>query len=244
MLIDRFEHLKESKPARRYLGCSSIGHPCERKLWRTYHIGHQEEISFVKGRIFERGNLEERRIFHAISKLADVFVETTQVSFNQGSLKGHADAIINVDGERFILEIKTMAQTYFLKIKREGAEKSHPEYFAQCQAYMGLSHIPKALLLVSNKNTEELYEEQIDFKEDFFEGLLSKAERIHKRADEPLGLTSYSKPSYHCTFCPYFQHCWERKEFPGGSQTPTEKRLRGFTYPTSNPLHYSKGMKK
>ncbi|GAO97662.1 hypothetical protein Cva_00298 [Caedimonas varicaedens] len=125
MLIEEFEKLTTVQKTRGYLGCSIIGHPCDRYIWLQKYGDLTLEIPFRKQRIFERGMIEESRIFSLLSKVDRWTIEKIQHPVQKGILKGNIDAIIGYeDGTRYILEIKTMNDEAFKELRKHGVQKS------------------------------------------------------------------------------------------------------------------------
>ena len=106
---------------RGYLGASSIGDECPRKLWYKFRFAKKEvapEARLI--RLFNRGHLEEAR-FLALLKTAGIEVkyqdaDLQQYSFSKlgGHFKGRCDGVAeNVpDGhnEVVLLELKTRSE--------------------------------------------------------------------------------------------------------------------------------------
>ena len=210
MLIELLERNSVTRQPRSYIGCSSIGHECDRYLWLNYHKPIKETITYQQNKIFKRGDLEEDVLLRDLAKQPEVEIVKTQVELAAGDLKGHADGIIRVNNDFYILEIKTMNNRNWQQFQKHGLKKTKPIYWAQCQVYMGMSNIHKAVLLATNKDNEEAHEEIILFDKDQFAALVLRAKRLKTQTEEPDGLTYYSKPPFTCTFCPRKEHCWER----------------------------------
>lgn len=209
-LISKFETLITLNSPRGYIGCSQIGHSCDRYIWLNKYGKMSWEISFQKNRIFERGKLEEERILKAIDLLEDIHILDKQTSFSNKVLQGSCDGILkDKEGELYIFELKTMNDSAFKSLKKYGLGKSHAIYWAQCQAYMHLSQgILKTIFLVVNKNDESLYEELITYDPLEAEGLIAKAERINALQNEPRGIFNDTKKSQACFHCPFHQSCY------------------------------------
>lgn len=214
-LIPEFEKLTTVTNPRGYIGCSVIGHECDRYIWlNKYGTQLKYEIPFRLGRIFERGNLEEERIFSSIKKLSCVELISTQLSFENKLLQGSCDGIIkDKQGNKYILELKTMNDGNFKRLKKHGLSKSNATYWSQCQAYMHLAHrllspVQGLIFLAVNKNDESMYEELIEYDPIFGEGLVAKAERISLIIEMPDGIFSTEKKPQACFNCSFHKHCY------------------------------------
>lgn len=215
-LIPELEKLTTVTNPRGYIGCSVIGHECDRYIWlNKYGKQLKYEIPFRLGRIFERGNLEEERIFSSLKKLSCVELLSTQLSFASSILQGSCDAVIrDKPGNQYILELKTMNDGNFKRLKKHGLSKSNATYWSQCQAYMHLAiellllDFKGVLFLAVNKNDESMYEEFIEYDPMFGEGLVAKAKRIGQLNEIPDGIFSAEKKPQACFNCSFHKHCY------------------------------------
>lgn len=211
-LIPMFEQLTTVASPRGYIGCSQIGHPCDRYIWLNKYGTMTWEVSLQKCRIFNRGHLEEKRILNLIDDLEDIKFQY-QAYLSSQSLQGLCDGILkDEDGERYIFELKTMNEAAFKNLKKYGLGKSNAIYWAQCQAYMHLSGIHKTIFLAVNKNDESMYEELIDYDPIEAEGLIAKAQRIDKLPHEPEGIFNDKKKPQACFQCQFHKHCYGEKD--------------------------------
>lgn len=215
-LIPELEKLTTVTNPRGYIGCSVIGHECDRYIWlNKYGKQLKYEIPFRLGRIFERGNLEEERIFSSIKKLSCVELISTQLSFANSILQGSCDGVIkDKQGNQYILELKTMNDGNFKRLKKHGLSKSNATYWSQCQAYMHLAiellllDFKGVLFLAVNKNDESMYEELIEYDPLVGEGLVAKAKRIDGLEEMPDGIFSAEKKPQACFNCSFHKHCY------------------------------------
>jgi hypothetical protein len=210
MLIKEFEKLTTTRKSRGYLGCSTIGHACDRYIWLNKYGEMEITIPFRKQRIFERGSLEESRILSLLGKVENWTIESIQHPLQKGILSGNVDAVIkDPDGTRYILEIKTMNDKAFKELKKHGVKKVQFGYWVQCQTYLYLSEgINAALFLVVNKNDESMYEEVIYLDPSVGETFLAKAIRIDEQKEMPLGLMAFEKKPLPCFGCSFERFCY------------------------------------
>lgn len=212
-LIPEFEKMTSVASPRGYIGCSQIGHPCDRYIWLNKYGGKITwKIPFQKWRIFERGRWEERRVYALFDEWEGFYLSSTQTSFSNDHLQGSCDGILkDENGGRYIFELKTMNDAAFKALKKHGLGKSNAIYWAQCQAYMHLSDIPKTIFLAVNKNDESMYEELIEYDPIEAEGLMAKAERIDQLTHEPEGIYDEKRKPQSCFQCQFHQRCYGDK---------------------------------
>ena len=166
------------EPERNYLGASSLGEPCKRKLQYRYMKTEKDEGKDFDGktlRIFQVGhNFEELGIAWLVQADFNVLThdkQGRQFGFDtaDGEIQGHVDGIIT-DGPvaweyPFLWECKSANDKKFKEFQSKGVESANFIYYAQVliyQAYMGLTANP-ALFTVINKNTQEIYFEKVPF---------------------------------------------------------------------------------
>ena len=204
------EHGLSYAEKREYLGMSQIGHHCTRYLWYSFRWCFTKELTRREERIFERGNLEEERIIRDLNRIG-IRIEDQQyeVSDVLGFFKGHVDGVaFGVTGSKktpHLLEIKTAAQKYFIKLKKEGVKAYSPIYWAQAQMYMGKLGLTRCLFIATNKDNEERYYERIRFDKRLYDELLMRAMDIIGSDFPPpkIGDSDW----YQCKMCDARQVC-------------------------------------
>jgi len=216
-LIDKAIENKKRR-ARRYLGMSSIGEPCLRKLWLSYHTKEQEIFSGRMLRLFNMGQMIENRIVRQL-RATGMTVTGRQLAFkdHNGKFRGHCDGILSgmpESSKPHILEIKSASDKYFKLFEKNGVEATAPKYTAQCQAYMGYAGLDRAVVIVENKNDSSLYMERIKFHHGQFEALREKAKMIIE-SPAPLKGISSNPAWWSCKFCNYNHEDACRKVWSG-----------------------------
>jgi hypothetical protein len=219
---------------RNYLGGSSLGDPCHRRLWYDFHHFHKEPPSARVRRIFDLGNAVEDLNVARLKTIPGVQLlsrdpktgKQFELSKFGGHVKSHFDGLIRAphlldSDEWHLLEIKSMktdGSMGFTLTRKQGLYKTHPKYWAQCQWYMHDSQgterpIRRALHLSENKNDSELHAEIIEY--DPFLGLMfdQLAKKVVE-ATEPLEKISQDPALFICRFCDHRGHCWEGKPVP------------------------------
>lgn len=212
-IIDDYITKNPDTECRRYIGASSIGNPCERKLWygyngiggaatepqmqRTFDIGKRLE-DLVLDYLEAAGLNIERRAHLLFFKHPDIL-----------QLQGHADAVWNVPGEPFkraIIEVKTARDSSFNVFVKKGLAEWYPVYYAQVQAYMGMSGIYEAHVIAINKDTSALHDECVRFDAAAYDALCQKARRIIDALEPPPKINQNSS-FFMCRNCQYVTTC-------------------------------------
>lgn len=207
----------DAEPQRGYLGASIVGHECDRFLWLTFRGAIREDVPGRVYRLFETGDLEEVRFMAELRAIGcEVFDrddkgEQFEVSALGGHFSGHMDAVatgvIEAPKTPHLVETKTAKEDHFRKIVKNGVRKEKPQHFAQMQSYMGLQNLTRALYLVRNKDTDELYSERVEFDKAFFDHLMLRAKRLISSSQAPEKIAKRAD-DYRCKFCPGRELCW------------------------------------
>jgi hypothetical protein len=196
---------------RNYIGASSIGSACMRQIWYGYNGYEGEPISPRLARTFEIGKRLEGMVLDYLENAGvDVLMEYgTVVDDELPYFRGNLDAVAwdyTNNSPRYIIEVKTAKDSSFKQFVKHGLRKWSPQYFAQVQAYMGMSWVYESYLICLNKDTSELHDEHVTFQPQYYDGLRLKAEMIHKTKKAPPRVND-SPVFYLCKMCRYRSEC-------------------------------------
>ena len=160
-------HETNAEPPRPHMGCSMLGHPCDRWLWLSFRWAVTPKFPGRILRLFRRGHNEEATVVADLRAIG-VDVQNTgraqkRVDFG-AHVSGSVDGIIEsgVPGApkaRAILEIKTHGDKSFNDLKAKGVQASKPMHWVQMCVYGSGLNIQRALYVAVNKNTDEIYTE-------------------------------------------------------------------------------------
>jgi hypothetical protein len=214
---------------RLYLGMSSIGDPCARKLWYSFRWASSGSHTPRTLRIFERGDLEEARVITALKRIGiecfrrDEYGEKVEITGAVGEeqeeiigfaghAKGHPDGrclgVVESPKTEHLLEIKTMNDAGFKKLVKEGLKKSKPVYYSQVQVYMARLKLKRTLHITVNKNDEEYYIERVKFDEDHAKDMERREQDIIMSDIPPI--KEFPKVWYACKMCNHYNVCQEQ----------------------------------
>ena len=180
---------------RGYLGASSIGEACDRKLVLEYQ-GNAGEVDAQLLRVFAAGHVFEelmaRWLRLAGFDLRDVDPNTgQQYSFETagGRVRGHCDGVIFAGPDigvayPVLWEGKALNEVSWLDLTRRGVMQSKPIYYAQVQTYMSHLQIERCLFTALNKNTAALYHELVALDPVYAQQLSERAVRLVDLAEE------------------------------------------------------------
>lgn len=201
---------RKKQGQRKYLGMSGIGGWCARKIWYGFRGYTPSETEGRVQMIFSLGSAVEEEVLRWL-RMGGYQVDGQQEEFValNGFFRGHCDGIIHgVTQNPHILEIKSASASRFKAFQTGSIAQVSPEYFAQVQCYMGYSGLKRAVWVVMNKNTCEIYVECCDFEEETFRQIENRARTIIG-ANEPPKRIYEGNPGADCDMCDYKGHCWE-----------------------------------
>lgn len=225
-LIDAaIDHSAQREARREYLGGSTVGEPCLRRLQYEYQNGPKDEGAGFDPRtrrIFYRGHQGEEWMAEWIRAAGfDLRTEKNGRQFGfedcDGRFKGHIDGVIVGGPDGFktpaLWENKVLGAKGFAQIKRHGVAKSYPKYAAQVatyQAYMQLAEHP-AFFTALNADTMEIHLELMPFDQALAQESIDKAAQVLAACDhgETLPRATEDSASFVCRFCPYQGACWQ-----------------------------------
>ena len=211
--INAIEALYESKTEkpRHHLGCSQIGHKCDRYLWYSFRWAVIEKFDGRMLRLFSEGHAFEPVIIKDLRAIG-VDIRSSQEHVHFGAhVSGSVDGIIysglpESPTKKHLAEFKTHSQKSFDSLVKDGVEKSKPLHYVQMQTYMLGLKIDRAFYIAKNKNTSELYTERIKLDEPLAQKAVDRAKRITLSERKPEPMTADST-WYECSYCPAKAMC-------------------------------------
>lgn len=225
LLITR---LKKREPRKGTLRMSSIGQPCERKLY--YEVNSPEDAEELRPEVYMKflfGDLTELLLLF-LAEASGHTVEGTQDEQDIVGIKGHRDAVI--DGT--LVDVKS-ASTYSFKKFAEGklSEDDPFGYLTQIQSYLHagqsddkVTDKSRAAFLVVDKTLGHICLDIHKYDPLPWEAIYNRKKDLVSRDEPPIrgfnpiedGKSGNMKLGVNCGYCPFKKKC-----HPG---------LRGFAY--------------
>ncbi len=193
---------------RNYIGASSIGSDCLRQIWYEFN-GFKGSFDPRILRIFEVGKRLERLVIDWLLAARFIVFEQQHAFFDSELpyFQGHCDGILRKP--HAILEIKTAKDSSFKQFAKHGLKKWMPKYYDQLQAYLGMSGLINAYIIVLNKDDSSLLDEKVMFDASRYIELKEKARLIHDAKIEPPRINS-NPAWYQCKMCKFKKICHEQ----------------------------------
>lgn len=211
---------------RAYLGMSSIGHPCERKLWYSWRWVYEENFDTDTLWRFEDGFRCEDVMADRLRLVTGINLRTVdprtgeQFRFTDlgGHFSGHADGMIQGLKQApvtvHVWEAKAVNEKKFaelVKLKSDLGEKAalakwDPIYYAQGVLYMAYSETERHYLTASTPGARAMVSVRTDTNLEEAARLRAKAERIINSPEPPPKINE-SPAWYQCKMCDAYQIC-------------------------------------
>lgn len=217
LIYEHYRQSNESGRLSRTVPCSMLGEECMRKLWYLFHQACKPNFDGRMYRLFETGQLEEARLVQDLRaigvqvSMGDKDGKQWEVTALGGHLKGKLDGaalgIPEAPKAWHVLEFKTHNDKSYKKLVKEGVKGSNWKHWVQCQIYMHLTGMHRALYLAKNKNTDELYAERIAYDKDCAERHIRRAQDIIS-SDGPPERPVDRSDNFLCRFCDARDICW------------------------------------
>lgn len=144
-------------------------------------------------------------------------------------ISGRTDAIIRVDDEVYIVELKSASNNSFSRIRDSGEPKK--EHYQQIQLYMHILGIHRGIILMENKDTQEIWEFPVHYDPEMATHILKTINMINESvanymASVELGNyerpyiqlehlfpdREYDKTSFECRYCDFRSICWQTNQ--------------------------------
>lgn len=206
--IDAYHAKLDDGESRDYIGASSIGSDCLRQIWYEFKGFKGGDVEPRLRRTWAIGKHLERLVIEWLGNagVGTVVTRRAFTAINAPYFQGHIDAVVTFKTTSAILEIKTAKDSSFNQFVKDGLLKWMPKYYAQVQAYMGMSGINSAYILVLNKDNSDLFDEKVSFDPVFYEKLREKAKMVYDAQSEPPRISG-SPVWYQCKMCKFRKVC-------------------------------------
>jgi hypothetical protein len=201
---------------RAYIGASGVGQTCTAAIAFSLR-GYPDTTPDPRlKRIFRDGHRIESIVIGDMKKAGLHVMEVDPLTGEQwtytaygGHVIGHADGLLEINGESWLVEIKSMNDSKFKDCMERRVKYSHPSYYAQVQFMMGLAKIRKCLFVAYNKNNSDYLSEVVDFDDFAFAALQTKVERVLKGNGQKI---SRDESDWRCRGCFKADACWRDAE--------------------------------
>jgi CRISPR-associated protein Cas4 len=229
-LIDQFylDQQKNKEQTRFYITDSG---KCPRSTFFKFKNAPRKKMDARLLRIFEKGEYLHRNIFNILYRLR--IGMTTEIPIPaQEIVSGRADAILCINNENYVLDIKSMNSMVFKNLTEPKEENVY-----QIQLYLHFFEIKKGILLYIDKDQQNIKEFQIEYDPNLTKSLLRDFEELKKKIEADIVPKRFSgwPKNWQCQYCQFREICsmadggemnWNDFKNKIESQSPTESRQR------------------
>jgi len=202
--LDREKEKKERRGRERTQFYISEAGKCPRNLFFKFKQVPAKELEAERLRLFEHGNYIHQLVLRPLFSLR--LIRASEVDIPpQEIVAGRADAIISIDGEPHVLDVKSISG----RINLEKMKEPKIEDCYQIQLYLHYFGIKKGILLYMNKDTQELKEFTVNYNNELVEKLLSGFEKLKSKIESdivPKRLPDYPE-NWRCRYCEFREIC-------------------------------------
>lgn len=161
--------------------------------------------------VMNSGTAVHERIQGALEASGIVKELERETTYSDPPIRGFIDAIVEIDGEEFPVEIKsTRDEAFRWRVLRMNG----PAYqMYQLLIYMYIENYDKGILLYENNNDKRLLAVPVymtDENREAVEKVLDWMRKIWKAHEEDkLPARPWKQTSPNCADCPFFKECWD-----------------------------------
>jgi CRISPR/Cas system-associated exonuclease Cas4 (RecB family) len=202
-IIDNFylENERGSYPQKRFY-VTDAG-KCPRSVFFKFKQAPCRDLEPRILRLFDHGNYIHELIIKALSGQKVLRGDEVNIPANN-LISGRADALIQVDGQDYIVDIKSINSISFRTLKEPSVE-----YIYQLQLYLHFFQIKQGVLLYVNKDTQDLKEFFLEYDEALCQQLLDQLQELGGQIEAnqvPARLEEWPSNGQ-CRYCQYKEVC-------------------------------------
>lgn len=208
-LIDNFfaKQGQDQKPQTRFY-ISDAGN-CSRAIFFNFTGAPKKSLDPRLSRIFQKGTKIHNDVFSLLYQLPDIKLVTEVHIPEQPLITGRADAIAEINGENYVVDIKSINSFIF-----KGLTHPKPEDLYQIQLYLHFFNIKKGILFYMDKDRQEIREFLVNYDPILVHSLLANFKKLKGQIDGneiPERLSDYPK-NWRCKYCRFSSACEELDE--------------------------------
>jgi CRISPR/Cas system-associated exonuclease Cas4 (RecB family) len=201
-LIDQFYLDQEKYKEQTHFYITDAG-KCPRAIFFRFKKAPREKMDPRILRIYEKGEYLHRNIFNILYRLK--IGVTTEVTIpNKEIVSGRADAILCINNENYVLDIKSINSAVFRNLTQPKEENVY-----QIQLYLHYFNIKKGILLYIDKDQQNIKEFQVDYDKGLVKSLLNDFKCLKEKIDSdiiPRRFPDYPQ-NWQCRYCQFKEIC-------------------------------------
>ena len=177
---------------------------CPRAVFFDFKKFPRKEQEPRVARIMHNGDFVHQRLVEALQSEGVLKPENVEVNmpFNE-LVRGRADALIDINGERYVVDFKSMNSFKFKQIT--APEDDHVK---QVQMYMHFFALKHALLVYECKNTQDVKEFLVVYDEQLVNECLAELYKLRSQINQNmLPDVPVRVEQWRCEYCPFLEEC-------------------------------------
>ena len=202
--IDKYYSDRQSDKEQNHFYITDAG-KCPRAIFFKFKKAPRKEMEPRILRMFEHGDHIHQLIMKALFGSRKIHVVAAEINMPpQEIISGRADAIVSINNELYILDIKSINSMIFEKL--QGPKK---ENINQIQLYLHFFQINKGILLYVSKDNQKLKEFIVSYDRNLCSELLSQLIELKNKINSniiPLVLSDYPG-NWQCRYCQFKDIC-------------------------------------
>src|SRR6056297_37873 len=206
-IIDEFYKKQEENRDREYFYVTDAG-KCKRATFLTFKNAPAKDLEPRVLRIFEKGEYHHRNLISSLIRMG--IVVAAEISTPpQAIISGRADAILSIDSQLYVLDIKSTNSNAFRYMKNP-----KEKHLYQIQLYLHFFNIQNGILLYVDKDQQKLKEFEIDYDPDLANNLMKQFSKLKDKIDNnvvPARNDSYPSKG-ECRYCKFKELCKKAEE--------------------------------
>jgi len=201
-LIDKFYLDRQKDREQHHFYITDAG-KCSRVIFFKFKKAPREEMEARVLRMFDHGDYIHRLILNTLFSLG--IVRSSEINIPpQEIISGRADAIITLNNELYVIDIKSMNSMVFKNLNQPKEDNIN-----QLQLYLHFFKIQKGILLYVNKDNQELKEFLIEYDPKRCKSLLVELSYVKTKIDSntiPQRIPSWPN-DWQCQYCQFKEIC-------------------------------------
>lgn len=200
-LIDSFYLNRQGENRSNNFYVSDAG-KCSRAVYFRIKGYAKKEMEARVLRLLDHGDYTHMRIMSVLFSLGIVRASEVETP-SQEIIHGRADAIVSLDNQLYILEIKSINKAAFSNL-----EKPNPDHVKQLQFYMHYFKLKDGILIYECKDTQDIKEFAVSYNKEEVDAMLKDLEELKKNIDLSI-MPEIPKDieKWRCDYCPYAEEC-------------------------------------
>jgi len=199
--IDNFYLSHQTEKDRNYFYISEAG-KCARAIYYSWKKLPRKAKDARVLRLMDHGDYTHMRIMSVLFSLG--LVKATEITIPaQEIIHGRADAIVNIEGQPVVVEIKSI-NSYGFKC----LDNPKKEHICQLQLYLHYFKIKEGILIYENKDNQDLREFKLEYDEKLAKQLIEDFHILKHLIDNNiLPPVPPEIQEWECQYCDYAEEC-------------------------------------